>query len=134
MNNSKLLCTVEFTYDQEVPEYQKKYLEQLFMVLRNEVVDLINPNYEKWNAEYDKDVTGADDMDYNGFIQEKHREVMKEFNKKYKAINHVMYMDSDEYADIVGVIPLYNYAVMHMSMRLINEKEWREYHKTHKEA
>lgn len=126
MDNKNLYCTVHFTYDKEVPEYQKEYLEKLFMALRNEVVDLLNPNYEKWNSEYEKEVNGVDDMEYNGYIREKQRSVLKGFNKKYEAMRDVMYLDSDEYADIIGVIPMYNNTIMHMSMKILNLEEWKE--------
>lgn len=126
MDNKNLYCTVHFTYDGEVPEYQKEYLEKLFMALRNEVVNLLNPNYEKWNSEYEKEVNGVDDMEYNGYIREKQRSVLKGFNKKYEAMRDVMYLDSDEYADIIGVIPMYNNTIMHMSMKILNLEEWKE--------
>ena len=128
MDNSNLYCTVHFTYDGKVPEYQKKDFEKIFMGLRDVAINFLNPNYEKWNSEYTDEVTGEDDMKYNGFIREKQRGILREFNKKFSPITDVLYLDSDEYADIVGVIPMYK-ATMHMSIKLINEKEWKEYHR-----
>lgn len=134
-DNSQLYCTVNFTYSEPMTPLFRKVFEKQFMRLRDEAIDLVNPCYEQWNKEYDKEVKGEDDLEYNSYIASKHREMFKPLNEKHK--NDIaplrMRLDSDdENADIIGVI---NWAgrdiIMHMTIKIINEKEWREYHKTH---
>lgn len=132
-DNSQLYCTINYTYSEDVSENMKALVENLFMSLRGEAVDLLNPHYEEWNNEYDKDVIGEDDMEYNGFIRDKQIEILNQLNKKYWFLP--VKLSSDEYADIIGVFGYKGKDVtMHMSINLINEKEWREYHKAHKEV
>ena len=131
-DNSQLYCTVHYTYSEEVSETMKALIEKIFMILRSEAVDLLNPHYEEWNNEYDKEVTGEDDMEYNGFIQKKQIEILDKVNKKYWFLP--LKLSSDEYADIIGVFEdKGKNVIMHMSIKLINENEYKEYWKTHKE-
>ena len=133
MDNSKLYYTLEFGYSYDrISKLMKNFVENEFLEARDEVIKILNPMYEKWNAEYDKDVTGEDDMEYNAFIQNKHNEIFDAFNRKR---NRLVKLWSDEYADICGRFNYFGKVItMHVEMRLINEKEWREYHSQNKGA
>ena len=129
MDNNNLYCTVHFTYSEPVFPGFKKVYEKFFMKLRDEAVDLLNPHYEEWNAEYDKEISGPDDLEYNTFIANKQREYLQIVNKKHeKDISPLhLYLDSGEDADIMGKIPWAgNEIEMHMSIKLLNEKEYLE--------
>lgn len=133
-DNSKLYCTPIFYYDKEIPEVVKEMIEPMFLDMRNIAVDMINPHYEEWNEAYTKEVTGADDYEYNSYIASKHREVLKSFNETVNAKNHgnwFMWLDSDN--DTADICCKYNdpnsgIVTIHMELKLINEKEWKEYH------
>lgn len=134
-DNSQLYCTVHYTYSEPVYPGFKQIFERQFMKMRDEAVDLLNPHYEEWNAAYNKEVTGEDDMEYNAYIRSKHREVFGPLNEKHKNDIPMLKfrLDSDEYADIIGVIDWAGKEIiMHMSIKLINEKEYKEYLRTHR--
>lgn len=101
----KLYCKLKFTYNMEISELEKKIYEKEFMVLREDLINYLNPNYEKWNEEYDKlfgkESAKVNEEAYNLFIQKKHRDVIKTFNKTHKST--FIEMDSDEDADIIGI-------------------------------
>lgn len=126
MDNSQLYCKAVFTYSNEsIPDQMKHLAEYFFMEARNKAVDLLNPHYEEWNAEYNKDVNGEDDCEYNAFIQSKHNDILTEFNKSHPEIPIELYSDED--ADIAGRFKYYgNVIEMHMGIKLLNEKEYFE--------
>lgn len=101
MNNC-LNYAVCFNYSEKIPQEVKDYVEEEFVKVRNIAIDLLNPHYEEWNAEYDDVVNGADDKKYNAFIRTKQNEILNEVN------NHIcrkslVKLYSDEYCDLVGV-------------------------------
>lgn len=121
----ELLCNVIFTHSEEgLPDWIKKFTENEFMKARDKAIELLNPHYEEWNAAYTKEVTGEDDMEYNAYIQSKQNAILDEFNKTWMS---PVKLYSDEYADIAGKYKIFNKTyTVHMSIKLINEKEWRE--------
>lgn len=126
MNNSELYCTVHFTYSEEsIPKTIKDFVESQFMKARDEAIKLLNPRYEEWNAQYDKEVNVEDDMEYNAFIQSKHNEVLDRFNRVWMG---PVKLYSDEYADICGKFKMFDKTVtMHMRIELLNENELRKF-------
>lgn len=128
MDNSKLYCHVIFTHsDESLPECVKKFAEGTFMKARNEAIEFLNPHYEEWNAAYDKEVSGEDDMEYYAYIQHKHNEILDQFNKTWMG---PVKLYSDEYADIAGRYKIFGKEyTLHMSIKLINEKEYKEFHR-----
>ena len=128
MDNSNLYCEVIYTHsDESIPEWVKKFTQGMFMKARNEAIKLLNPHYEEWNEAYTDEVTGEDDMKYNSYIQGKQNEILEQFNKKWMG---PVKLFSDEYADIAGRYKIFGKEYnLHMSIKLINEKEWREYHR-----
>ena len=77
-------------FSEETPrnETWRRIMAGEYLKLYNEAVDLINPNYELWNAQYDelypeKDTgNNPEDYDhYNKFIAEKHQAIFDEVNK-----------------------------------------------------
>jgi hypothetical protein len=125
---AELLCTVHFKYSNEnIPEEIKKVLEKYFMCGRDIIVGMLNPHYEEWNALYNKEVTGEDDMEYNEYIQTKQQAIIDRFNRMAKNSFHTaVEFYSDEYADIAAKFK-YNEEIvtMHMGIKLLNEEEWR---------
>lgn len=134
LDNSKLYCKLLFYYDKEIPSpFVKGIIEEKFRELRNMAVDLINPHYEEWNAAYSKEVTGADDLEYNAYIASKHREILEPFNEAInsKCSQKFLWLDSDdETADIVCKYndPLVGIVTIRMEMKLVNEEEWKKFH------
>lgn len=129
MDNSNLYCSVHFEYDKEVPVLMQKLYQDLFMIERNMAIEELNPNYEIWNKEFDE--SGLDRDQYNGFMRDKQREILMAFNERhYPYTQGRLVLDSDDECDIFGYIPKYD-AKMHMSIKLINEKEYMEYIRTH---
>lgn len=123
----ELACKVHFHYDCEynIPENVKEVAEYFFMQGRSEIVKLLNPHYEEWNAAYDKEVTGEDDPDYNAYIRNKQFEIIKQFNKTY-AYRSVIQFYSEEDCDIAALWTYFSKPVkMRMTIELLNENEWR---------
>lgn len=122
--NESLNYAVHFDYSEEIPQEVKDYVEGEFVNVRNIAVDLLNPHYEEWNAEYDDVVTGEDDKKYNAFIRTKQNEILNEVN------NHVcrkslVKLYSDEYCDLVGIFRVAKGHIvktvkMHMSLKPMN--------------
>ena len=129
MDNSQLYCNVFFDYDKEVNDFIKVLYERDFMTLRDEAVELLNPHYEEWNAEYDRLYGEMDEATYNPFIQQKQREILKIVNDKHvkgPGISTVFLDSSDDECDIMAVSRL-DGTKIHLTIKLINEKEWKEY-------
>ena len=77
-------------FSEETPrnETWRRIMAGEYLKLYNEAVDLINPCYELWNAQYDelypeKDTgNNPEDYDhYNKFIAEKHQAIFDKVNK-----------------------------------------------------
>lgn len=123
MNNC-LNYAVCFNYSEEIPQEVKDYVEEEFVKVRNIAIDLLNPHYEEWNAEYDDVVNGEDDKKYNAFIRTKQNEILNEVN------NHIcrkslVKLYSDEHCDLVGVFRIarrrrVKTVKMHMSLKPMN--------------
>lgn len=131
MDNSKLYCNVFFNYSVEgIPECVKKILENQFMAARDEAIKLLNPHYEEWNAEYGKEiVTEDDEKKYNAFIQNKQNKILAEFNKTWMG---PVKLYAGEDADIAGKFKVFRKEyTMRMSIKVLNEKEYKEYWKNH---
>lgn len=131
MDNKNLYCKAFFNYEHEgneintLPEWVQKLTERYFMDARNEAVELLNPHYEEWNAEYGvSNIKGEDDKDYLAFIQKKQQDILDSFNKTW--IGPVK-LYSDEYADIAGRFKVLGETfTMHLSLKLLNEEEWKK--------
>lgn len=123
---AELLCKVVYKYSVDIPEKRlKKLLEMMFMSSRNSIVEMLNPHYDEWNAQYGKEVTGDDDEEYLHYIQKKQQEIIDKYNR-ITAFRNTMQFYSDEYADIAAKF-YYNGEIvtMHMGIVLLNEEEWR---------
>lgn len=114
----QLLCHVYYTYDKDIiPDMFKCLVEERFLEARSEAIKLLNPRYEEWNAEYNKKVSGEDDMEYNAYIQNKQNEVLSEFNKTWSGMVKIW---ADEYGDIYGKFKYFDEEVaIHMSIKLL---------------
>ena len=82
-------------FSEETPrnETWRRIMAGEYLKLYNEAVDLINPWYEVWNAQYDElypdKNTGDNPEDYehyNNFIAEKHQAIFDEVNKKGRIV------------------------------------------------
>ena len=79
-----------------------------FFTMRSELIDYLNPQYEKWNKEYDEKYgvghmeVGSDKFNhYNGWIIKKSQPYVNKVNKKYgfkKGFG--LYLNPDEDGDI----------------------------------
>lgn len=85
-----------------LPAAEKLYIEA-YNIMRSEAVDLINPMLEVWNAEYDKEVKGEDDFEYNSYIADKEQEILDDVNDRLCGSPVKLYADR-ETADIRGKI------------------------------
>lgn len=120
---AELRCRPIFNYSSEVSDNVKRIAEYYFIEGRNIIVDLLNPHYEKWNAEYTKEVSGEDDEEYNAYIQERQQLIIDMFNMAW---NYPVTFFSDKYADIAAKINVAGEEViMHMGIKLLNEEEWK---------
>ena len=128
MDNSKLHCNVFFHYsDEDLPDHVKDFTKNEFLRAREKAIELLNPHYEEWNAAYDKEVSGEDDEEYNAYIRNKQNAILDEFNRTWMG---PVKLFSNEEADIAGRFQIYGKEyTMYMTIKLINEKEWMEYHK-----
>lgn len=91
--------------DDTIPDIYKRIAENYFMDARNKAIEFLNPHYDEWNASYNKEINGEDDMEYYAYIQNKQNEILEDFNRKNKCR---VKLYSDEYADIAG-----KYKVLH---------------------
>lgn len=104
---SKFNFKAVFTYSEDIPEIEKRIFEQAFVATRNNAIELLNPNYEKWNDEYNKvekvkengQYKDADNPIYNSFIRRKQQEILDKFNATNKSF---VKLYSDENCDIYG--------------------------------
>ena len=99
MNDICFDAEVEFIYSDKVPKWKKGELEAAFMLARRYAIELINPNFVRWNAEYGQKINGIDDMAYKAYIQNKENEVLRTFNYMWGGPVELF---ADEYADIAG--------------------------------
>lgn len=107
-----------FTYNVDIPDVMKRFIESQFIKTRNEAIEFLNPHYEDWNAMYDKEVSGADDMEYNAYIQRKENEILEHFNKVWMG---PVKLYADEYADIAGRVNVFGKEVtVHMSLKPVD--------------
>lgn len=130
MGDVELKCTVHFHYsDESVPEAIKELLEKLFMFQREEVIELLNPNYERWNKMFDEAYPGLDgeSEEYVKFICEKQREILYPYNKKHSLSPLKMDSSEEEAGDIVGKFRHNGKEVtMYFTIKLLNEEEYME--------
>ena len=120
---STLYCTVSYSFSKEVDEKTKKRMQEEYMELRSIAVDLLNPQLERWNKEYDKlglTPPSEDETEYNKFIQSKQREVLKLVNDAF-CKGKITYLDSDEDADICGKLMTDPSVIMHMGIKPIGD-------------
>ncbi len=124
--NKDLLCTIEYSYSKENISNDVRWIaEHVFLEMRNKAIKSINAHFEEWNKEYEE-MYRDDNSRYNEFIQGKENEVLKAFNDIWK---RSVKLWADEEGDIAGkFIHEGEEIVMHMGIKLLNEKEWREYH------
>ena len=99
------LATVVFSEETPRNITWRRIMAGEYFKLYNEAVDLINPNYELWNAQYDElypDEKPGDNPEnyarYNKFISEKHQRIFDEVNKH----GMIVELYSGEEASIAG--------------------------------
>lgn len=74
-------------YSKEIPKGVQSMFLDSYVKMRNEAVEMINPHYEEWNAEYDRlypvklKPEEAEYKRYNAFIAEKHKPFLAKANK-----------------------------------------------------
>ena len=118
-----LYCTVSYSFSKEVDEKTQKRMQEEFMKLRSIAIELLNPQYERWNKEYDKlglTQPSEDETEYNKFIRGKQREVLKLVNDAY-CNGMITYLDSGEDADICGRLMADPDVIMHMGIKPIGD-------------
>lgn len=118
----EFICNVVFTYSDEVSDSLRRIVESAFMDARDEVVELLNPNYEKWNKEFDEEYGKRDDYDipeYNNFIRNKQEEIINQFESNRKGLVH-LYIGAEN--DIAGWFYYRNKKIF-MEMELTNLRE-----------
>lgn len=101
MENKNMLFRANFHFsDWVLPEAKDLYI-QAYNLMRGRAVELINPRLEKWNAAYNKEITGEDDLEYNGYIADKEQEVLDAVNKILSNSPVKLYANREN-ADIMG--------------------------------
>lgn len=101
MENKNMLFRANFHFsDWVLPEAKDLYI-QAYNIMRSAAIELINPMFEQWNAEYNKEVTGEDDLEYNGYIADKEQVLLEAVNKRLSNSPVKLYADR-ETADING--------------------------------
>ena len=91
--------------------------------MRTEAVNLINPMFEVWNAEYDKEVHGEHDLEYNGFIADKEQAILDDVNRRLSN-SPVKLFANRETADIRGKFKFMNREItMFVTLEPIYEDE-----------
>lgn len=98
--NMLFRANFHFSGDVWHPRAKELYIEA-YNLMRTAAVDLINQMFEVWNAEYDKEVKGEDDLEYNGYIADKEQPLLDAVNRKYSNSPVKLYVDR-ETADIRG--------------------------------
>lgn len=101
MDERNMAYRVVFTHsdDKLLSRKLKSAAESIFVDARNEAIKFLNPHYEEWNAEYNKDHDNDDMDEYYAFIQRKQNEILDDFNSK---TDYGVKLYSDEECDIVG--------------------------------
>lgn len=99
-----------FIFSKEADDVVKLLGQQCFMELRYLAVEALNPMYEQWNEEFNKNDNGIIDdsdelKDYGGtkyckFIQSKQKDILAQVNKKLSPMIPWEF-DSDEICDII---------------------------------
>lgn len=98
-----------FIFSKDVPYFIRTKAINEFVRVRGYAVDLLNPHYEEWNAQFNAEmheVYENDELDYLGgkayveFITKKQREVIDRVNKKH--LSTFIDLDIDEECDIIG--------------------------------
>lgn len=97
--------TPKFIFSKKVPKFVENLMEKEFRRLRPYAVDALNPNFDKWNSEYDARLTGRNKEEteenwtrYLKYINSKQREVLKQVNKAHPSA--LIKLDVDEDGDI----------------------------------
>lgn len=100
MSEHYVTFKAEFHFTNEnMPDFVKQIIVSDFYEARNEAIDLINPHFEEWNADYTDEVEGEYDSKYNAYIAHKENVILKAYNSSHKRI---VQLYADEYADIKG--------------------------------
>ena len=101
MNNKNTLYIANFHFSDSVAPEAKDLYIAAYNLMRTAAVDLINPMFEVWNAEYNKEVSGEYDFEYNSFIADKEQVLLDVVNTKLSNSPVKLYADR-ETADIRG--------------------------------
>lgn len=85
-----------------IPSRMAEFLEKEFMNYRSILVDLLNPQYEKWNKEFDKLYPGVDGYsnEYASFLSEKSKKIYEIVNDMSSDLEFFSAMDPYECGDI----------------------------------
>ena len=112
---TELRCTLNYVFSKEVDDRTKIRMQEEYLSLRDIAIDLLNPQLEHWNEEYDELYPDETDIaNYYKWLSEKQREVLKYVNDAY-CKGKITYLSSDpENADIVGVLMTDPSVIMHM--------------------
>lgn len=115
-----------FTTSKKIPILMKELMTKEYVRLRNEAVEALNPNFEKWNSEYTGPEADEDDelKEYGGteyceYIRSKMRPVLKRINDSHRS--SIIIIDTDEVGDLVAKSKIGDVT---MTVRLIPVKGW----------
>lgn len=102
----------EFIFNKKVSGCVRNIIVAEFVRKRNEVCELLNPNYEKWNAEFNAlDIPNMENdplEDYGGteyckFIRQKQTEVINAYEESNNRMDYGVKIRSDKTCDLYGV-------------------------------
>lgn len=102
-----LPVTVDFVFSKRIPKILESLMIREYMRMRTHAVDALNPNYEKWNAEFgdielreDDELADFGGKEYCEYICEKTRDVLKQVNRKYHS--WIIELDVSKVGDIIA--------------------------------
>ena len=87
---------VEMVHTPTPRYYKKLFYNTMYMKIYNDFAEWTNPQYEKWNSEYEATGLPMDGGDphslYDAFISKKYEPKLRELEKKFSQIVKRLYM------------------------------------------
>lgn len=94
---------VNFHFTKEVNDILKNIMIKEYVYLRGKAIEILNDQYDKWNAEYgDVKITDDNIGDYSAFICRKQKPILDMVNKAYG--NECLLVELDNNKDALGDI------------------------------